>query len=74
MSESWRADALCAETDPELFFPTPEHSRVADAKKICDACDVTAKCLAYALAHNMNTGIWGGLSAIERARLKRDAA
>ncbi len=46
---SWQTDALCAQTDPEAFFPEKGGS-TRDAKKICTTCEVKAQCLEYALA------------------------
>jgi WhiB family redox-sensing transcriptional regulator len=68
--ESWQERALCAQTDPEAFFPEKGGS-TREAKKICEGCPVRAECLAYALAHDERFGIWGGLSERERRRLKR---
>ena len=70
--ESWRLDALCAETDPEAFFPEKGGS-TREAKKICTGCEVKAECLEYALSNDERFGIWGGLSERERRRLRRRA-
>jgi len=67
---SWQERALCAQTDPEAFFPEKGGS-TRDAKKVCVSCDVRAECLEYALAHDERFGIWGGLSERERRRLKK---
>jgi len=67
---SWQSEALCAQTDPEAFFPEKGGS-TRDAKRICESCDVRAQCLEYALANDERFGIWGGLSERERRRLKR---
>ena len=67
--ESWRLDALCAETDPEAFFPEKGGS-TREAKRVCVGCDVRAECLEYALASDERFGIWGGLSERERRRLR----
>jgi WhiB family redox-sensing transcriptional regulator len=69
---AWQADALCAQTDPEAFFPEKGGS-TRDAKKICTQCEVKAECLEYALANDERFGIWGGLSERERRRLRRRA-
>jgi WhiB family transcriptional regulator, redox-sensing transcriptional regulator len=69
---SWQEQALCAQTDPEAFFPEKGGS-TRDAKKICMSCPVRAECLEYALAHDERFGIWGGLSERERRRLKKQA-
>jgi WhiB family transcriptional regulator, redox-sensing transcriptional regulator len=68
--EQWQERALCAQTDPEAFFPEKGGS-TREAKRICMGCEVRAECLEYALAHDERFGIWGGLSERERRRLKR---
>src|SRR3712207_846147 len=71
-AQSWQERALCAETDPEAFFPEKGGS-TREAKKICTGCEVKADCLEYALANDERFGIWGGLSERERRRLRRRA-
>ncbi len=66
----WQADALCAETDPEAFFPEKGGS-TRDAKRICDGCEVRQQCLEYALENDERFGIWGGLSERERRKLRK---
>jgi WhiB family redox-sensing transcriptional regulator len=66
----WQEQALCAQTDPEAFFPEKGGS-TREAKRVCGRCDVRADCLSFALAHDERFGIWGGLSERERRRLKR---
>jgi len=78
--------ALCAQSDPEHWFPThetPEASRLtgdgnetamatsARAKAICQLCPVKAECLQEALDNKIDHGIWGGLSVKERRRLRK---
>lgn len=65
----WQEYALCAQTDPELFFPEKGGS-TREAKRVCTNCDVRVECLAYALDKDERFGIWGGLSERERRRLK----
>jgi WhiB family redox-sensing transcriptional regulator len=69
-TDQWQDRALCAQTDPEAFFPEKGGS-TREAKKICLGCEVRHECLDYALAHDERFGIWGGLSERERRRLKR---
>jgi len=69
---TWQSDALCAQTDPEAFFPEKGGS-TRDAKKICSSCEVRAQCLEYALQNDERFGIWGGLSERERRKLRRRA-
>jgi WhiB family redox-sensing transcriptional regulator len=64
--------ALCAQTDPDAFFPAKGGSTAA-AKRVCGSCDIQAACLEWALATGERHGIWGGLSDTERRRLTRAA-
>ena len=68
--ESWKELALCAQTDPEAFFPD-NGSSVRDAKRICQSCEVQDLCLDYALSNDESFGVWGGLSERERHTLSR---
>ena len=70
---SWQERSLCAQTDPEAFFPEKGGS-TREAKRVCLSCDVRSECLEYALAHDERFGILGGLSERERRRLKRRTA
>lgn len=69
-AHGWRADALCARTDPNLFHPEPGTS-AEPAKKVCTACPVRAECLTHALDHPELDGVWGGMTIKERRALKR---
>jgi WhiB family redox-sensing transcriptional regulator len=69
---SWQERALCAQTDPEAFFPEKGGS-TREAKRVCMSCEVRAECLDYALAKDERFGIWGGLSERERRRVKTQA-
>lgn len=68
----WQGDALCAQTDPEAFFPEKGGS-VREAKRVCASCEVCAECLGYALSHDIEFGVWGGLTERQRRKLKRHA-
>lgn len=69
MDELWRMDALCAQTDPDLFFPEVGERNPA-AKAVCGRCAVREQCLAFAMGNREPYGIWGGLSADERKKLR----
>ena len=71
--EPWMDEALCAQTDPDAFFPESGASSRA-AKALCAECPVRVACLEYALANNLQDGIYGGLSPKARAKLRRSAA
>lgn len=66
----WYRDALCAEVDPDPFYP-PKGGTTRPAKKVCAACPVREKCLAYALENREIEGVWGGLGPVERRALLR---
>lgn len=65
----WETKALCAQIDPEIFFPEVGNSSHW-AKKICKDCEVTEKCLTLALSNPTLTGIWGGTTFRERAKMR----
>ena len=67
---TWRTLASCARHDPESWFDTGSEYA---AKAVCASCPVRAECLDYALHAGEPYGVWGGLTAVERAPL-RDAA
>lgn len=69
---AWQVDSLCAQTDPEAFFPEKGGS-TRDAKRICAECTVSTECLEYALQNDERFGIWGGLSERERRKFRRQA-
>jgi WhiB family redox-sensing transcriptional regulator len=69
----WQDDALCAQTDPEAFYPEKGGS-TRDAKRICQNCEVRAECLEYAVERDERFGVWGGMSERERRQLKKTRA
>jgi WhiB family transcriptional regulator, redox-sensing transcriptional regulator len=74
---NWHERALCAEFNPEMWFPDKGSTAMArDAKQVCGSaempsCPVREQCLEYALTHNMQDGIWGGMAPRERKNYKR---
>jgi hypothetical protein len=62
--------ALCAQTDPEAFFPVKGQANTV-AKRICAQCPIRLRCLEVAIANNYRDGVWGGLSPRERAAIAR---
>lgn len=73
----WRDQAECRGYDPEDWFPVSELesgtalAHVAHVKSICSCCPVIDSCLSWALSAKEQHGIWGGMTAKERASLKR---
>ncbi len=68
--DAWKADALCAETDPEAFFPEKGDKPYA-ALRICQRCAVQKECLQYAVENNERYGVWGGTTEKQRQELRR---
>lgn len=75
---SWRHEAICRETDPELFFPVGTTGQallqIDRAKEVCAECTVRISCLQFALETNQDSGIWGGTSEEERRNIRRQIA
>ena len=65
---SWQFDAACRSTNMDTFFPSADDDSAA-AKAICAECPVRMACLAFAIDHSEQFGIWGGLTEKERRRL-----
>jgi WhiB family transcriptional regulator, redox-sensing transcriptional regulator len=66
----WSSRALCADTDPGIFFP-PKDEEAEDAKRVCRACPVQLECLVHALRTDERHGVWGGLDCSQRRALRR---
>lgn len=75
---TWRGDAVCKDTDPELFFPVGTTGQallqIDRAKQVCDECPVKIECLDFAIETNQDSGIWGGTSEEERRDIRRRIA
>jgi WhiB family redox-sensing transcriptional regulator len=67
--QDWTAEALCAQTDPEVFYPFNEQWS-GSAKRVCAGCPVMAQCLAFALVTDEPHGVWGGLTTEERTLVR----
>lgn len=70
---SWTKSALCAQVDPELFYPKFPGDHCAQGKAICASCPVKTPCLTAALeipAYE-DFGVWGGTLENERLRLRQ---
>lgn len=68
---AWMDEALCAQTDPELFFSDSGHYQ--DAAKICRACPVRAACLEHVesfegdVDYSRRFGLWASTTPRNRA-------
>lgn len=64
--------------DPELWFASPPQPgwrrRADEAKALCRGCPHVDGCAEWAMEQPELWGIWGGLSAADRDRLRVEAA
>jgi WhiB family transcriptional regulator, redox-sensing transcriptional regulator len=71
----WQDRALCRQLPVETFFEADNHRggarvrAVESARRVCLRCPVMQPCLEHALAAE-DFGVWGGLTADERAVLR----
>lgn len=68
----WKERGACFDSNSDIFF---NEYRAAEARAICNKCEVIGECLEYVRAINPPEGIWGGLTLQERKlRFRRDRA
>ena len=76
-ANGWQARAACRGEDSALFYAdskrATEQARVEAAKAICARCPVVEECLDAALATHEQYGVWGGMTAAERERMRPHA-
>lgn len=73
--EQWQDSALCAQTDPTMWYPEGKgqgRSPAKTAKQICAECEVSAQCLESSIENVERWGIWGGLDEDQRLPLIND--
>lgn len=70
MIHDWYLDALCAQVDPELFYPE-QGSGGQKAMRVCAQCPVIAECLDFAIKSRERHGIWGGTTPNQRLAMIR---
>ncbi|MCZ4120275.1 WhiB family transcriptional regulator [Streptomyces sp. H39-S7] len=66
---TWNTRASCRTADPEELFVDGAAQHRATA--ICEGCPVRTECLAHALDHRIEHGVWGGMTDRERRALLR---
>lgn len=74
----WAKEAACRGSSAHQFFLDESGHRRRDrdyryepAKIMyCARCDVMPECLKYALDNNITQGLWGGMTPLQRWRLK----
>lgn len=68
-SSGWGGQASCRTSDPDELFV--EGAAQGRAKAVCSGCVVRTECLAHALDHRIEFGVWGGMTERERRALLR---
>lgn len=75
LEETWKEWAACRGVGPDAFFPVDrwgrESDRYIEAMRLCFQCTVRASCREYAITNNLDAGYWGGLSPVQRKRLRK---
>ena len=67
----WRLDAACRGLDATIFFPSSKDAATFQhAMSVCAGCPVKDQCLEANLLEP--DGIWGGTSAKERQRIRKE--
>jgi|TARA_R110002020_G_scaffold106101_2_gene247189 WhiB family redox-sensing transcriptional regulator len=59
--------ASCREKDNAIFFT----KKTGQAKQICSTCEVKEECRDYAVRNYIPFGVWGGLSAYELNKYRK---
>jgi WhiB family redox-sensing transcriptional regulator len=71
----WMRDTPCHDVGPSFFFPTDGNgsdAAITFCNTFCPAA-TKARCLQYAIAENIEHGIWGGQSERGLRSLQRAA-
>ncbi len=69
LMEDWAPSAACRKTEPDSLFV--QGAAQQQAKQICLRCPVVRECLADALDHRTEFGVWGGMTERERRAMLR---
>lgn len=73
--QEWAQWAECAKPGAASHFPADgDHAGIAAAKNNCRTCPVLAECLEDALRRGEQWGVWGGMTTLERAIVRRNDA
>lgn len=76
-ADDWRQRAACRDAlHPDAWYAygrerTASVDPYADARIVCRACPVAAECLTWALEHDPDHGLYGGVTPDERAEMRR---
>lgn len=65
----WFDDRACIDVPVAIFYPE-KYDHAGPAKRICAHCTVRDLCLQYALDNGERYGVFGGMTANQRDRLR----
>jgi WhiB family redox-sensing transcriptional regulator len=67
----WWAQASCRGKPAGWFFPDKGDAvELVLARRVCGACAVKSRCLAFALAESGIDGVWAGTTPEQRRRMR----
>ena len=66
---NWTSRGACLQIAPDDLFVQGAAQR--SARAVCSGCVVKLECLADALDHRVEFGVWGGMTERERRALLR---
>ena len=69
----WQSFAACHDLPLDLFFPSSGMESMRNInviKPFCQECPVHLQCLAYALSHPDERGIWAGTTENDRRKIR----
>jgi hypothetical protein len=70
---AWMDQALCAQTDPDLFHPEKAGDHYRNARRICGSCPVQQQCRDFAdrveddAGEGRRWGLWASQTPRQRA-------
>lgn len=67
------ARAACANVEPELFWPMSyaNEAEVERARAVCRRCPLQPDCAEHAIEHELDHGLWAGMTPDERRAERR---
>lgn len=58
--------AACRGMALSMFFVDQGNGNLSEGREICRTCPVRGRCLEFAINNEIEHGLWGGLSPVER--------
>lgn len=70
LDDDWMARAICTPDTAHLFFGETA-ADAEQAKGICEGCPVLVSCGEFALANNIEHGVWGAMAPKDRRKIRK---